>query len=75
MNDGLYVYISGEPRGLNYNPMYKFKNFEELEYRVETDTDVPEMDEIVVTGYRGDNIVSVNETFEQFFNNLKMIYR
>lgn len=75
MYDQIYIYIDGSSRGLSYNPMYKFRNFDELEYRVETDTNVPSMNETVVMGYRGDNIVSVNETFKQFYENMKLIFR
>lgn len=73
MNDIITVYIRGDTRNLDYNPMYKFKNIDEFMYRVETKTNVPDETETVTEGYRGDNLISVNETFKLFVEKLRLI--
>lgn len=73
MNDIITVYIRGDTRNLDYNPMYKFKNIDEFMYRVETKTNVPDETETVTEGYRGDNLISVKETFKLFVEKLRLI--
>lgn len=73
MNDIITVYVKGDTRNLSYNPMYKFKNIDEFIYRVETKTDIPDETETVTEGYRGDNLICVNEFFKDFVEKVRLI--
>lgn len=73
MNETLAVYIEGKPRGLNYNPMYKFESINELIDRVNSGDNVPDKAEVVVEAYRFDNLVCLGATFGEFVENMSMI--
>lgn len=67
------MYIYGKPRNKDYNPMYKFLSFHELEDRVANNDNVPMMNEIVVEAYRDDNLINRGNTFSDTYNNIKLI--
>lgn len=71
--DVITVYIKDTSGKLGYNKMYKFSSPDDMFRRVELSEDCPCDTDVVVEGYKGDSLVSVNEQFGSFVYNMKMI--
>lgn len=74
MNDVYQIYIEGKPRGLDYNPMYKFNSIQELVERVESNDNVPAGNELVIEGWRMDNLIILGKTFADAYKELKTLF-